>query len=114
MKKSVKIVLAAAIALPIIVVAAIPLFVNANTFRPTIESRLSTTLSRLRRAGLGDRGNGGESKGCLSGRCRTAYFGDTPARYPAIQYGIDFDDTRRDEFGSLLDLQRERRGDAVS
>jgi AsmA protein len=46
MKKSVKIILAAAIALPIIVVAAIPLFVNANTFRPTIESRLSTALSR--------------------------------------------------------------------
>jgi AsmA protein len=52
MKKSVKIVLAAAIALPIIVVAAIPLFVNANTFRPTIESRLSTALSR--KVTLGD------------------------------------------------------------
>src|ERR1700761_3966675 len=46
MKKSVKIVLAAAVALPIVVVAAIPLFVNANTFRPTIENRLSTALSR--------------------------------------------------------------------
>jgi AsmA protein len=52
MKKSVKVVLAAAIALPIIVVAAIPLFVNANTFRPVIESRLSTALSR--KVSLGD------------------------------------------------------------
>ncbi|WP_353062498.1 AsmA family protein [Tunturibacter psychrotolerans] len=46
MKKSVKIVLAAAIALPVVVAAAIPFFVNANTFRPKIESRLSTALSR--------------------------------------------------------------------
>jgi len=52
MKKSVKIILAAAIALPIVVVAAIPLFVNANTFRPRIESRLSTALSR--KVTLGD------------------------------------------------------------
>ena len=34
MKKSVKIGLAAAIALPILAVAAIPVFVDANTFRP--------------------------------------------------------------------------------
>jgi AsmA protein len=52
MKKSVKIVLAAAIALPIVVAAAIPLFVNANTFRPVIESRLSRALSR--KVSLGD------------------------------------------------------------
>jgi AsmA protein len=45
-RKSVKIVLAAAIALPIVVAAAIPLFVNANTFRPMIESRLTAALSR--------------------------------------------------------------------
>jgi AsmA protein len=52
MKKSVKIVLATAIALPIVVAAAIPLFVNANTFRPTIEKRLSAALSR--KVTLGD------------------------------------------------------------
>jgi AsmA protein len=46
MKKSVKIVLTLAIALPIVAAAAIPLFVNANTFRPTIEKRLSAALSR--------------------------------------------------------------------
>ena len=46
MKKSVKIALAAVITLPILAVAAIPLFVDANTFRPTIESRLSAALSR--------------------------------------------------------------------
>ena len=46
MKKPVKIGLAAAIALPIVVAAAIPLFVDANTFRPVIESRLSAALSR--------------------------------------------------------------------
>ena len=46
MKKSIKIVLTAAIALPVVVAAAIPVFVNANTFRPMIESRLSTALSR--------------------------------------------------------------------
>jgi AsmA protein len=52
MKKSVKIGLAAAIALPILAVAAIPLFVDANTFRPIIESRLTAALSR--RVTLGD------------------------------------------------------------
>jgi AsmA protein len=52
MKKSVKIVLATAIALPIVVAAAIPLFVNANTFRPTTEKRLSAALSR--KVTLGD------------------------------------------------------------
>jgi AsmA protein len=46
MKKSVKIGLAVAIALPMLAVAAIPLFVDANTFRPMIENRLSTALSR--------------------------------------------------------------------
>jgi AsmA protein len=51
-KKSVKIVLAAASALPIVVAAAVPLFVNANTFRPIVESRLSAALSR--KVTLGD------------------------------------------------------------
>jgi AsmA protein len=46
MRKSVKIGLAAAIALPILAAAAIPLFVDANTFRPMIESRLTAALSR--------------------------------------------------------------------
>jgi AsmA protein len=52
MKKSVKIGLAVAIALPLLAVAAIPLFVDANTFRPIIESRLTTALSR--KVTLGD------------------------------------------------------------
>ena len=46
MKQSVKIGLAAAIALPILAAAAIRLFVDANTFRPMIESRLTAALSR--------------------------------------------------------------------
>jgi AsmA protein len=46
MKKSVKIGVAAAIALPILAAAAIRLFVDANTFRPMIESRLTAALSR--------------------------------------------------------------------
>ena len=46
MKKPVKICLAAAIALPILAAAAIRLFVDANTFRPMIEGRLSVALSR--------------------------------------------------------------------
>lgn len=46
MKKWVKIGLAAAIALPILSAAAIHLFVDANTFRPMIESRLTAALSR--------------------------------------------------------------------
>jgi AsmA protein len=46
MKKSVKIGLAAAIALPILAAAAIRIFVDANTFRPIIESRLTAALSR--------------------------------------------------------------------
>jgi AsmA protein len=46
MKKSVKIGLAVAIALPILGAAAIRLFVDANTFRPIIESRLTAALSR--------------------------------------------------------------------
>jgi AsmA protein len=46
MKKSVKIGLAAAIALPILAAAALRLFVDANTFRPMIESRLTAALSR--------------------------------------------------------------------
>ena len=41
MKKSVRISLAAAIALPLLAAAAIHLFVDANTFRPTIENRLT-------------------------------------------------------------------------
>jgi AsmA protein len=52
MKKSVKIGLAVAIALPLLAVAAIPLFVDANTFRPIIESRLTAALSR--KVTLGD------------------------------------------------------------
>ena len=46
MKNSVKIGLAAAIALPIIAAAAIRLFVDADTFRPMIESQLTAALSR--------------------------------------------------------------------
>ncbi len=46
MKKSVKIGLATAIALPLLAAAAIRLFVDANTFRPTIENRLTAALSR--------------------------------------------------------------------
>ena len=46
MKKPVKIGLAVAIVLPILAVAAIRLFVDANTFRPMIESRLSAAFSR--------------------------------------------------------------------
>ena len=52
MKKSVKIGLAAAIALSLLAAAAIRLFVDANTFRPTIESRLTAALSR--KVTLGD------------------------------------------------------------
>ena len=46
MKKLVKIGLAAAIALPLLAAGAIRLFVDANTFRPTIEGRLTAALSR--------------------------------------------------------------------
>ena len=46
MKRLVKIGLAAAIALPIIAAAAVRLFVDANTFRPMIERRLTVALSR--------------------------------------------------------------------
>jgi AsmA protein len=52
MRKSVKIGLAAAIALPILAAAAIHAFVDANTFRPIIESRLTAALSR--KVTLGD------------------------------------------------------------
>jgi AsmA protein len=52
MKKSVKIGLAATIALPILAAAAIRIFVDANTFRPVIESRLTAILSR--KVTLGD------------------------------------------------------------
>jgi len=45
MKKSVKIGLAAVIALPILAAAAIHHFVDANTFRPIIEDRLTAALS---------------------------------------------------------------------
>ena len=46
MRKSVKIALATVVGLPILVGVAIRLFVDANTFRPVIESRLSAALSR--------------------------------------------------------------------
>lgn len=46
MKKLVKIGLAAAITLPILAAASVRLFVDANTFRPMIESRLTVALSR--------------------------------------------------------------------
>jgi AsmA protein len=46
MKNLVKIGLAVAIAVPILAAAAIHHFVDANTFRPIIEDRLSTALSR--------------------------------------------------------------------
>jgi AsmA protein len=52
MKRLVKVGLAVAIALPVVAAAAIRLFVDANTFRPVIESRLSATLSR--KVTLGD------------------------------------------------------------
>ena len=52
MKKSVKIGLAAAITLPILAAAAIHHFVDANTFRPMIEDRLTAALSR--KVTLGD------------------------------------------------------------
>ena len=52
MKKSVKIGLAAAIALPVLAAAAIHVFVDANTFRPMIEDQLSAALSR--KVTLGD------------------------------------------------------------
>jgi AsmA protein len=46
MRKSFKIGLATAIALPILAALAIRIFVDANTFRPMIESRLTAALSR--------------------------------------------------------------------
>src|SRR5580704_11619411 len=46
MKKSVKIGLAVVVALPLITATAIHLFVDANTFRPMIESRITAALSR--------------------------------------------------------------------
>jgi len=52
MRKSVKIGLAVVVALPILAAVAIRLFVDANTFRPMIEKRLSATLSR--KVTLGD------------------------------------------------------------
>jgi AsmA protein len=52
MRKSVKIALAAVIAVPLLAAAAIHHFVDANTFRPIIEDRLSTALSR--KVTLGD------------------------------------------------------------
>jgi AsmA protein len=52
MRKSVKIALVAVIALPILAASAIHHFVDANTFRPIIEQRLSTALSR--KVTLGD------------------------------------------------------------
>ncbi|HEX4285765.1 MAG TPA: AsmA family protein [Terracidiphilus sp.] len=52
MKKWVKIGLGVAIALPLLAAAAIRLFVDANTFRPTIESGLTAALAR--KVTLGD------------------------------------------------------------
>ncbi len=52
MKKPVKIALAAVIALPILAAVAIRLFVDANTFRPLLEARLTKALSR--KVTLGD------------------------------------------------------------
>ena len=46
MKKPVKIVPAAAVSIPLLAGAAIRLFVDANTFRPMIERRLTAALSR--------------------------------------------------------------------
>jgi AsmA protein len=46
MRQSVKIALAAVITLPLLAAVAIHHFVDANTFRPIIEDRLSTALSR--------------------------------------------------------------------
>jgi AsmA protein len=46
MRKSVKIALATVVGLPILAGVAIRLFVDANTFRPVIESRLTAALSR--------------------------------------------------------------------
>jgi AsmA protein len=46
MRKSVKIALATVVGLPILAGVAIRLFVDANTLRPVIESRLSAALSR--------------------------------------------------------------------
>ena len=52
MKRSVKIGLAVVIGIPVVAAIAIRLFVDANTFRPMIESRLTTALSR--KVTLGD------------------------------------------------------------
>jgi AsmA protein len=52
MKRSVKIGLAVLVGLPILAAIAIRLFVDANTFKPIIESQLSTALSR--KVTLGD------------------------------------------------------------
>jgi len=52
MKTWVKIVLAVVIAVPLLIAAAIHFFVNANTFRPIIESKLTAALSR--KVTLGD------------------------------------------------------------
>ena len=52
MRKSVKIGLAVVVAVPILAAVAIRIFVDANTFRPMIEKRLSATLSR--KVTLGD------------------------------------------------------------
>jgi AsmA protein len=52
MKTWVKIVLGVVIAVPLLVAAAIHFFVNANTFRPIIENKLTAALSR--KVTLGD------------------------------------------------------------
>ncbi len=79
MKKSVKIGLAVAIALPIVAVAALPLFVRANTFRPMIESRLTTALSR--KVTLGDLSFSLRTGGLVANNLAIAedpQFGQTP------------------------------------
>ena len=52
MKTWVKVVLAVVIAVPLLIAAGIHFFVNANTFRPIIENKLSAALSR--KVTLGD------------------------------------------------------------
>ena len=79
MKKSVKIALAVVVALPILAAAAIPLFVHANTFRPIIESRLTTALSR--KVTLGDLGFSLRTGGLVANDLAIAEdpkFGQTP------------------------------------
>jgi hypothetical protein len=61
-----------------------------------------------RRRRLRNRGDGGESEGCLTSRCRTADFGDASARKAAMQNYVYFVDALGEEFRSLSDLERKR------